>query len=70
MKHPKPEPKSRSGSNRSYAERMAKGRPNMTFSLPLETAVTLAELAEHYELSNSATVVLAIEKLRKSTRPK
>lgn len=60
--------KSRSGTSRSYAERKAKGRPNVTFALPLEAISLLSELASHYNLSRSAVVDLAIRELSKKMR--
>lgn len=62
------EAKTRSGTSRSYAERAAKGRPNVTFSLPEDTVILLRELAEHHNLSRSAVVDLAIRELSKKRR--
>ena len=62
------EPKTRSGTSRSYAERQAKGRPNKTFSLPSDTVILLQDLAEHHSLSLSAVVDLAIRELSKKRR--
>lgn len=59
---------SRSGTSRSYAERAAKGRPNVTFSLPSETVEILIRLAGHHNLSRSAVVDLAIRELGKKMR--
>jgi hypothetical protein len=52
--------KNRSGTSRSYADRVAKGRPNVTISLPTETIELLAELQEHHGLSRSAVIDLAV----------
>ena len=59
---------SRSGTSRSYAERLAAGRPNVTFSLPVDTVAMLARLAEYHKLSRSAVVDLAIRELEKKMR--
>ena len=58
----------RQGTSRSYAERKAKGRPNVTVSMPAETVELLADLAERYGLSRSAVVDLAIRELDKKPR--
>lgn len=60
--------RSRSGTSRSYEERKAKGRPNVTISLPTETVALLAELAEHHGLSRSAVIDLAVRELAKKRR--
>lgn len=60
--------KSRSGTSRTYEERLAGGRPNVTFSLPLSAVEALSRLAEHYKLSRSAVVALAITELEKKIR--
>lgn len=60
--------KNRSGTSRSYADRAAAGRPNVTFSLPAETVEILATMAEYYNLSRSAVVDLAIRELQKKMR--
>lgn len=60
--------KSRSGTSRSYAERVAAGRPNVTVSMAQETKDILEELAEHHNLSRSAVIDLAIRELRKKMR--
>lgn len=63
---PKATPKKkRSGTSRSYADRVAKGRPNVTFSLPAEAIAILVELAERRGLSRSAVVDLAVRELDK-----
>jgi metal-responsive CopG/Arc/MetJ family transcriptional regulator len=62
------EKKSRSGTSRSYAERMAKGRPNVTISLPTETIELLSELQEHHGLSRSAVIDLAVREFAKKRR--
>ena len=54
---------SRSGTSRSYADRVAKGRPNVTFSLPAETIEILKKLAARRGLSRSAVVDLAVREL-------
>lgn len=58
----------RSGTTRSYQERLAAGRPTATFSLPTETLDLLVELANHHKLSKSAVVDLAIRELAKKIR--
>jgi hypothetical protein len=65
MSEPK---KSRSGTSRSYADRVAKGRPNVTISLPTETIQLLAELQEHHGLSRSAVIDLAVREFAKKRR--
>ncbi len=60
--------KSRSGTSRGYAERMASGRPLVTFTLTLETKALIQELAEHHNLSRSAVVELAVRELSKKIR--
>jgi predicted transcriptional regulator len=60
--------KSRSGTTRSYAERKDAGRPLVTFTLTLETKAIIQELAEHYNLSRSAVVELAVRELQKKMR--
>jgi len=55
----------RQGTSRSYAERKAKGRPNVTVSMATETVEILSALAERYGLSRSAVVDLAIRELAK-----
>ena len=62
------EKKSRSGTSRSYEERKAKGRPNVTISLPTETIQLLAELQEHHGLSRSALIDLAVREFAKKRR--
>lgn len=62
------EKKNRSGTSRSYAERVAKGRPNVTISLPNETIELLAELQEHHGLSRSAVIDLAVREFAKKRR--
>ena len=58
----------RSGTSRSYAERLAKGRPNVTFSMSTETRTLLARLAKRLNLSLSATVEHALKELGKKYR--
>ena len=65
-----PPKKKQSGTSRSYADRVAKGRPNVTFSLPAEAVEILVELAERRGLSRSAVVDLAVRELAKRTKPK
>jgi len=65
MSEPK---KSRSGTRRSYAERAAAGRPLVTFTLSNETKAIIVELADHYNLSRSAVVELAVRELQKKMR--
>jgi hypothetical protein len=60
--------KSRSGTSRTYAQRAAAGRPNVTLSLTSEVVALLAELAEHLRLSRSAVVDLALRELAKKKR--
>jgi hypothetical protein len=62
------ERKSRSGTSRSYAERAAKGRPNVTFSMSDDTRELLVQLAEQLRLSRSAVVELALRELAKKWR--
>jgi hypothetical protein len=62
------EKKSRSGTSRSYADRMAKGRPNVTISLPTETLELLSALCEHHGLSRSAMIDLAVREFSKKRR--
>ncbi len=52
---------SRSGTNRSYAERKAKGRPIAAFTLPAETLEALERLAAARGLSKSALVASLID---------
>jgi hypothetical protein len=59
-KLPRKPPKVHSGTSRSYAERVAKGRPNVTFCLPQETVDLLAALADREGLSRSALVEKAV----------
>ena len=54
---------SRSGTSRTYAERVAKGRPNVTFSLPQETVDLLTRLAAHTGLSRSQVVARALAEM-------
>jgi hypothetical protein len=56
---------SASGTSRSYAERAAKGRPNVTLSMSTSTSDLLSRLAESYKLSRSAVVELALRELEK-----
>lgn len=65
MSEPK---KSRSGTSRGQAERMASGRPITSFTLSLDVREMIAELAEHHNLSKSAVVELAVRELRKKMR--
>ena len=58
----------RQGTSRSYAERKAKGRPNVTVSMAAETVEILSDLAATYGLSRSAVVDLAIRELAKKPR--
>lgn len=58
----------RQGTSRSYAERKAKGRPNVTVSMAAETVEILSDLADSYGLSRSAVVDLAIRELAKKPR--
>lgn len=58
----------RQGTSRSYAERKAKGRPNVTVSMATETVDMLAALAVRYGLSRSAVIDLAIRELAKKRR--
>jgi hypothetical protein len=58
-----PPEKSRSGTSRSYGERVKAGRPNVTLSLTTETVEMIARLSESLGLSRSAVVTLAIEQL-------
>ena len=60
-----PPKKKQSGTSRSYADRVAKGRPNVTFSLPAPTIAILVELATRCGLSRSAVVDLAVRELAK-----
>lgn len=61
-------PTPRQGTSRTYAERKAKGRPNVTVSMAAETVEILSGLAERYGLSRSAVVDLAIRELAKKPR--
>jgi uncharacterized protein YjbI with pentapeptide repeats len=58
---------SRSGGNRSYADRKAKGRPNVTLSMPAATVATLAALAAQTGKSRSAIVAEAIVRYADTT---
>ncbi|HVJ92315.1 MAG TPA: ribbon-helix-helix protein, CopG family [Labilithrix sp.] len=60
--------KNRSGTTRSYAERAAKGRPLVSFTLSFETKEIIQQLADHYNLSRSAVVELAVRELQKKMR--
>ena len=60
--------KNRSGTSRSYADRAAAGRPNVTLSMSMETRDMLAIMADFYNLSRSAVVDLAIRELHKKMR--
>ena len=60
--------KTRSGTSRTYAERKAKGRPNVTISLPSETVEQLTTLAANTGLSRSAVIDLAIRELAKKIK--
>ncbi len=64
----KREATSRSGTSRSYADRVAKGRPNVTVSMAADTVALLARLADHYGLSKSAVIDLALRELEKKIR--
>ena len=65
MSEPK---KNRSGTSRSYAERMKAGRPLVTFTLSIEAKELIERLASHYNLSRSAVIELAIRELEKKIR--
>lgn len=65
---PKQEKKSRSGTTMTYAERKARGRPQMTFSLSNETRELLDSLSARLELSRSAVIELAVRELQKKYR--
>ena len=58
----------RSGTNRSYEERKAGGRPTATFTLPTSTLDLLSDLAARHNLSKSAVVDLAVRELAKKMR--
>lgn len=60
--------RSRSGTSRSYAERVAKGRPNRTFSLPQDVDTDIDDLAAYYNESRSALICRAIRELKKKRR--
>ncbi len=60
--------KSRSGTSRGQAERLATGRPITSFTLTLEAREIIAQLAEHHNLSKSAVVELAVRELQKKMR--
>ena len=58
----------RSGTSRTYAERIAKGRPNVTLSMSAGTRTLLGRLAKRLNLSLSAIVDLAIHEFEKKRR--
>ena len=60
--------KSRSGTSRSYADRVAKGRPNITISATTELIELLSELQDHHGLSRSAVIDLAVREFAKKRR--
>lgn len=60
--------KSRSGTSRSYAERIAKGRPNRTFSLSDEVDWLINRLAAKLGKSRSAVIDEAVHDLAKKHR--
>jgi predicted transcriptional regulator len=47
---------------------MASGRPITSFTLSLEAREIIGQLAEHYNLSRSAVVELAVRELQKKMR--
>ena len=57
--------KRQSGPSLTYAERLAHGRPTVTFSLATSTVEEIVWLAERLNLSRSAVVTLAVNELRK-----
>ena len=63
------ERKSRSGTTRTYAERLAAGRPTVSVTLTTEDLAVLAGLSERHGLSRSAVISLAIRELAKKRRP-
>lgn len=65
----KPEP-NRSGTSRTYEQRLKKGRPNVTVSMAADTRMLLATLADALSLSMSAVIDLAIRELAKKRQAK
>jgi len=59
---------SRSGTTFTYAERKARGRPNVVFSLPIETVQEIKRMADRLNLSRSAIVDLAVRELGKKIK--
>jgi hypothetical protein len=58
----------RSGTQISYADRKASGRPNVTYILPEETVAQIVRMAGRLNLSRSAVVDLAVRELAKKIR--
>ncbi len=56
-----PEPGTRSGSSRTYEDRMAKGKPNRTFSLDTETDELINRVCAARGLSRSQVVCEAVK---------
>jgi hypothetical protein len=53
-------PKSRSGSDSSSAERIARGMPSRTFVVPTAIDLLISSLAQRFGTSRSQIVVLAV----------
>lgn len=58
----------RSGTSRTYADRVAKGRPNVTFSMATDVSELISKLAARLNLSRSAVVEQAVRDLSKKCR--
>jgi hypothetical protein len=59
----KPTPRRRSGATPSYAERVAAGKPSVTYVLSRETVDMIERLSDYHHLPKSKIVELAVREL-------